>query len=50
MKKLTIAMILMFTFISPSFADFTIKDLFISGGTDKPAQSKDTKEHDCGTD
>ena len=47
MKKLTVTMIFMLTLITPSFADFTIDDLFISGGTDKPTQSKDTKEHDC---
>ena len=47
MKKLTISMIFMLTLVSPSFADFTLDDLFVSGGTDKPTQSKDAKEHDC---
>ena len=49
MKKLTIAMIFMLTLITPSFADFTIDDLFISGGTQHPSDSKDTKKkvHDC---
>jgi len=39
MKKLTMTMIFMLTLISPSFADFTVDDLFVSGGTDKPTKS-----------
>lgn len=47
MKKITITMVLMLTFLTPSFADFTIKDLFISGGSDKPKDSKMQSNHDC---
>lgn len=49
MKKLMIAMSFMLTCLTPSFADFTIADLFVSGGVDKPIETKDTKkkEHDC---
>ena len=49
MKKLTMTMIFMLTLITPSFADFTIDDLFVSGGTDKPTQSTEEtkKDHDC---
>jgi hypothetical protein len=49
MKKLTLAMIFMLTMMTPSFADFTVDDLFTSGGVDKPVKTKDTKkkEHDC---
>jgi len=47
MKKLTLATIFMLTLITPSFADFTIDDLFVSGGTDKPIQSKDVKNSDA---
>ena len=41
------SIIFMLALITPSFADFTVDDLFVSGGTDKPTQSKDAKEHDC---
>ena len=49
MKKLTISMIFMLALITPSFADFTVKDLFVSGGTSQPTESKDAekKDHDC---
>ena len=49
MKKLTMSMIFMLTLITPSFADFTVDDLFVSGGVEKPVETKDTdkKEHDC---
>lgn len=49
MKKLTIAIIFMLTVITPSFADFTLADLFVSGGVDKPVDSNNSKrkEHDC---
>ncbi|CAA6799344.1 MAG: Unknown protein [uncultured Sulfurovum sp.] len=44
-KTVSIALALM---TSTAFADFTIKDLFISGGTDKPVKSKDAATgHDC---
>lgn len=49
MKKLIIAMIFMFTCFIPAFSDFTIDDLFVSGGTSKPVDTKDEskEEHDC---
>ncbi|CAA6814166.1 MAG: Unknown protein [uncultured Sulfurovum sp.] len=47
MKKLILTMSFILALITPTFADFTIDDLFVSGGTDKPVKSKDRKEHDC---
>ena len=48
MKKLTMSMIFMLALLSPLSADFTIDDLFVSGGTDKPVKSKDAATgHDC---
>lgn len=49
MKKLIISMTFVLALITPVFADFTIDDLFVSGGVDKPVETKDTekKEHDC---
>lgn len=47
MKKLTIAIFFMLTVMTPSFADFTIDDLFVSGGTKKPVETKGEQKHDC---
>lgn len=46
-KIVTIALLLMTT---TAFADFTIADLFVSGGTAEPIHSsndREKKEHDC---
>ncbi len=45
-KTIAMALTLMTTF---TFADFTVKDLFVSGGADRPVDTKENqkKEHDC---
>lgn len=39
MKKLIITMSFTLALITPSFADFTLADLFVSGGTGKPVKT-----------
>lgn len=47
MKNIQIATIIFALMSVSAQADFTIKDLFISGGSDKPKDSKMQSNHDC---
>ena len=51
MKKLTITMIFMLTLITPTLADFTLADLFVSGGTTQQpsiqSEDEEVRIHDC---
>jgi hypothetical protein len=43
MNNIKIAIITLALMTTSAFADFTIKDLFVSGGTDKPTHIKDKR-------
>ena len=56
MKNIKVITIVLALCTSTAFADFTIKDLFVSGGTSKPVDKSKTddskdkdshKKHDC---
>jgi hypothetical protein len=47
MKKIALSTLILAFMTTSVFADFTIKDLFVEGGTSKPVKEKNNKKHDC---
>ncbi len=47
MNKIKIVTMVLALMTTSAFADFTVKDLFVSGGTNKPVKTDNNKPHDC---
>jgi len=48
MKNIALTTVVLAFMTTSAFADFTIKDLFVSGGTTaKPVKEKNDTKHDC---